>query len=218
MKVGHYMKTKAKILIVDDNRIIRAATRSFEHDAARGTPAFEICAGQRVAQAVEKRTNIARMDALESLLAIGAVHEELDDLGVSEEGAAVGVVGRQEHLPGAVDQQQQLQPVGQREPRRIVVVPVVAGHQRHAGLFHQLLGLGLQAHGLDLPGKAGGIFGFNHQHVAANLRNYIAGFSSNMREVLEKFDFDNTISKLDEEEAGRTYRLPNEVEWEYARR
>src|SRR3990172_7628075 len=35
-------------------------------------------------------------------------------------------------------------------------------------------------------------------HVAATLRNYIAGFSLNMREVLEKFDFDNTISKLDE--------------------
>jgi type I restriction enzyme M protein len=35
-------------------------------------------------------------------------------------------------------------------------------------------------------------------HIAANLRNYIAGFSPNMREVLEKFDFDNTISKLDE--------------------
>ena len=35
-------------------------------------------------------------------------------------------------------------------------------------------------------------------HVAQNLRNYIAGFSPNMREVLEKFDFDNTISKLDE--------------------
>ncbi|MCR4374498.1 MAG: type I restriction-modification system subunit M [Acidobacteria bacterium] len=35
-------------------------------------------------------------------------------------------------------------------------------------------------------------------NVAANLRNYIAGFSPNMREVLEKFDFDNTISKLDE--------------------
>ena len=35
-------------------------------------------------------------------------------------------------------------------------------------------------------------------HVAQNLRNYIAGFSLNMREVLEKFDFDNTISKLDE--------------------
>ena len=34
--------------------------------------------------------------------------------------------------------------------------------------------------------------------LAANLRNYIAGFSANMREVLEKFDFDNTISKLDE--------------------
>jgi type I restriction enzyme M protein len=35
-------------------------------------------------------------------------------------------------------------------------------------------------------------------HLAANLRNYIAGLSANMREVLEKFDFDNTISKLDE--------------------
>src|ERR1019366_2473726 len=35
-------------------------------------------------------------------------------------------------------------------------------------------------------------------HIAANLRRYIAGFSPNMREVLERFDFDNTISKLDE--------------------
>ncbi len=35
-------------------------------------------------------------------------------------------------------------------------------------------------------------------NLAANLRNYIAGFSENMREVLDKFDFDNTISKLDE--------------------
>jgi type I restriction enzyme M protein len=35
-------------------------------------------------------------------------------------------------------------------------------------------------------------------HIAANLRNYIAGFSPNMREVLEKFGFDNTISTLTE--------------------
>ena len=34
--------------------------------------------------------------------------------------------------------------------------------------------------------------------LAANLRNYIAGFSDNMRDVLERFDLDNTISKLDE--------------------
>ena len=34
--------------------------------------------------------------------------------------------------------------------------------------------------------------------LAANLRNYMNGFSSNMREVLEKFDFDNTITRLDE--------------------
>jgi type I restriction enzyme M protein len=35
-------------------------------------------------------------------------------------------------------------------------------------------------------------------NVAGNLRNYIAGFSQNMREVIERFDFDNTISRLDE--------------------
>ncbi len=35
-------------------------------------------------------------------------------------------------------------------------------------------------------------------NVAANLRNYINGFSPNMREVFEKFDFDNTITKLAE--------------------
>ncbi len=42
-------------------------------------------------------------------------------------------------------------------------------------------------------------------NVAANLRNYIAGFSDNMREVVEKFDFDNTISKLDE--AGLLFKV-----------
>ncbi len=42
-------------------------------------------------------------------------------------------------------------------------------------------------------------------NVAANLRNYISGFSTNMREVIEKFDFDNTISKLDE--AGLLFKV-----------
>ncbi len=41
--------------------------------------------------------------------------------------------------------------------------------------------------------------------LAANLRNYIAGFSQNMREVLERFGFDNTISKLDE--AGLLFKV-----------
>ena len=41
--------------------------------------------------------------------------------------------------------------------------------------------------------------------VAANLRNYIAGFSENMRNLLERFDFDNTISKL--EEAGLLFQV-----------
>ncbi len=38
----------------------------------------------------------------------------------------------------------------------------------------------------------------DHTHLAQNLRHYIANFSPNMKEVLEKFDFDNTIKKLDE--------------------
>ena len=36
------------------------------------------------------------------------------------------------------------------------------------------------------------------KQLAANLRAYINGFSDNMRDVLEKFDFGNTITKLDE--------------------
>ena len=35
-------------------------------------------------------------------------------------------------------------------------------------------------------------------NAAVNLRNYIAGFSPNMRDAVERFDFDNTIGKLDE--------------------
>ncbi|MFA4907683.1 MAG: class I SAM-dependent DNA methyltransferase [archaeon] len=42
-------------------------------------------------------------------------------------------------------------------------------------------------------------------NLSDNLRNYIAGFSDNMREVIEKFDFNNTIAKLDE--AGLLYRV-----------
>jgi type I restriction enzyme M protein len=35
-------------------------------------------------------------------------------------------------------------------------------------------------------------------NLADNLRDYIRGFSPNMRDVIEKFDFGNTISRLDE--------------------
>jgi len=35
-------------------------------------------------------------------------------------------------------------------------------------------------------------------NLVPNLRNYISGFSPNMREVLERFDFGNTITKLPE--------------------
>ncbi len=36
------------------------------------------------------------------------------------------------------------------------------------------------------------------KNLAANLKNYINSFSDNMREVVEKFDFENTIAKLNE--------------------
>jgi type I restriction enzyme M protein len=36
------------------------------------------------------------------------------------------------------------------------------------------------------------------KNLAANLKNYINSFSENMREVIEKFDFQNTIAKLEE--------------------
>ena len=35
------------------------------------------------------------------------------------------------------------------------------------------------------------------QQIARNLQWYINGFSKNMRDVIEKFDFENTISKLE---------------------
>ncbi len=40
----------------------------------------------------------------------------------------------------------------------------------------------------------------DYPSLAANLRAYINGFSLNMREVVEKFDFENTIKRLDEED------------------
>lgn len=43
------------------------------------------------------------------------------------------------------------------------------------------------------------------QQLAANLRRYINGFSKNMRDVIEKFDFENTISKL--EQANLLYKV-----------
>ena len=48
------------------------------------------------------------------------------------------------------------------------------------------------AHPLDLPKLLG-----DPPQLAGNLRAYIAGFSSGAREVLEKFDFDTQITRLD---------------------
>lgn len=42
-------------------------------------------------------------------------------------------------------------------------------------------------------------------HLAANLRQYIAGFSPNMQEVIHRFKFDNTITTL--EDAGLLFKV-----------
>lgn len=47
------------------------------------------------------------------------------------------------------------------------------------------------------------LFNFNKliadpNNIAANLRNYINGFSEGAREIIEQFEFDNQITKLDE--------------------
>src|SRR5690606_6130111 len=38
----------------------------------------------------------------------------------------------------------------------------------------------------------------DHDNLADNLSTYIQAFSPNMRHVIQRFDFDNTIAKLDE--------------------
>ena len=74
------------------------------------------------------------------------------------------------------------------EHHRVLVRAVVAGHQRHAGFFHQLLGLGLQAHRLDggrwradedQPGAGAGFcefFVFTHKTIAGVNRLGPRGF------------------------------------------
>ena len=73
----------------------------------------------------------------------------------------------------------------------------------------ELKGLGLEDMDAQLKKAAGFAFYNTSRYdferlladapqLAANLRNYIVGFSDEMREVIERFDFDNTISKLDE--------------------
>ena len=42
-------------------------------------------------------------------------------------------------------------------------------------------------------------------HLAANLKSYIAGFSPNMQEIIQRFEFNTTISKLDD--AGLLFKV-----------
>jgi len=43
------------------------------------------------------------------------------------------------------------------------------------------------------------------QHIAANLRNYISGFSANVREIIEYFDFDKHIDRMDDPKTDLLY-------------
>ena len=78
---------------------------------------------------------------------------------------------------------------------------VLAVHARYRGRIEDLRGQLRRASGFAFYNTSRYDFEkllADAPHIAQNLRHYIAGFSANMREVLEKFDFDNTISKLDE--------------------
>ena len=78
---------------------------------------------------------------------------------------------------------------------------VLAVHARYRGRIEDLRGQLRRASGFAFYNTSRYDFAkllADAPNIAQNLRHYIAGFSANMREVLEKFDFDNTISKLDE--------------------
>ena len=78
---------------------------------------------------------------------------------------------------------------------------VLAVHAKYRGRIEDLRGQLRRASGFAFYNTSRYDFAkllADAPHIAQNLRHYIAGFSANMREVLEKFDFDNTISKLDE--------------------
>jgi type I restriction enzyme M protein len=46
------------------------------------------------------------------------------------------------------------------------------------------------------------------ENIASNLRNYINGFSENVRKIIENFDFDKEITRL--EKANRLYLIIEE--------
>ena len=44
-------------------------------------------------------------------------------------------------------------------------------------------------------------------HIAANLRNFINGFSASAREIIEYFDFDSHIDKLDDPKTNLLFKV-----------
>lgn len=73
---------------------------------------------------------------------------------------------------------------------------VLAVHARYQGKIENLDGQLRRASGFAFYNTS--LYDFEKlladpPQIAQNLRNYVAGFSPNMHEVLEKFDFDDTI-------------------------
>lgn len=78
---------------------------------------------------------------------------------------------------------------------------VLATYAKHKGKLDNLDGVLCRASGYAFYNISQYTFArllSEPANLAANLNNYINGFSPNMREVLEKFEFRNTITKLDE--------------------
>ena len=77
----------------------------------------------------------ARVHVLSMSCAVGAVHQQADDLRIGQERAAVGMVGAHHHAPGVFDQQVPLQPDRPLQRMDERLVPVLDRRDAAAG-FH----------------------------------------------------------------------------------
>ncbi len=79
--------------------------------------------------------------SLQNFLAVGVVHEQLDNLRVGEEGAAVRVVGTQRDAPRILHQQIPFQTDGPLQCVDKALLFIGNGHDTAAG-FHFRVGIG----------------------------------------------------------------------------
>ena len=111
-------------------------------DAGRGRTGHDRDLGQRVFAGDGAQRGVGRrvgVDFRQLRQPVIAVHQQPDQLRIEAEGGAVGMVGGQEHPPGIVQQQEQLQP---DRPLQRVDIGIVAVAERH----HAAAGVAFDVH------------------------------------------------------------------------